>query len=144
MESGMRAVLAGVLYFGLVFALGFILGTLRVLVLEPRLGSTGAVLLELPVMLAAAWLLCGWLIHLVRVSPAIGARLAMGGTAFALLMLAELGVSILVFGRSPAEHLATYRSWSAILGLAAQIAFAAMPLVRREGPSSLGSGSAKA
>ncbi len=55
----MRAVLAGVLYFGLVFALGFILGTLRVLVLEPRLGSTGAVLLELPVMLAASWLLCG-------------------------------------------------------------------------------------
>ncbi len=140
----MRAVLAGVLYFGLVFVLGFILGTLRVLVLEPRLGSTGAVFLELPVMLAASWLLCGWLIGLLRVSPAIGARLTMGGTAFALLMLAELGVSILVFGRSPAEHLATYRSWGAILGLAAQIAFAAMPLVRREGPSSLGSGSAKA
>jgi hypothetical protein len=53
---------AGSTYFGLVLALGFALGTLRVLALAPYLGPTGAVLVELPIMLAASWVLCGWLI----------------------------------------------------------------------------------
>jgi hypothetical protein len=46
-------------------------------------------------------------------------------------MLAELGVSVFAFGRTPAEHLATYHSAGALLGLAAQIIFAAIPLFRR-------------
>lgn len=132
----MKAIIAGVSYFTLIFALGFALGAIRILVIAPRLGSTGAVFLEVPIMLTASWILCGWLVRRFRVSPVIGARLAMGITAFALLMLAELGVSVFVFDRSPAEHVATYLSWSAVPGLAAQIAFAAMPLFRREDPSS--------
>ena len=40
------------------------LGTVRVLVLAPRLRATEAVLLELPVMLAASWVVSGWLIRL--------------------------------------------------------------------------------
>ena len=38
---------------------------------------------------------------------------------FALLMLAELAVSVFGFGRTVAEHLATYRATGAQLGLAA-------------------------
>lgn len=129
----MRALAAGVLYFLTVFALGFALGVLRVLCIEPRLGSVGAVLFELPVMLSASWIVCGWLVRWLRLSPAIVDRLIMGGVAFALLMIAELAVSVLAFGRTPAEHLSTYRSLSALLGLAAQLAFAAMPLFSRRG-----------
>jgi hypothetical protein len=55
----------------------------------------------------------------------------MGIVAFILLMLAELGVSVLLFGRTLAEHLGTYHSVSALSGLTAQMAFAAMPLLRR-------------
>src|SRR5437879_6542893 len=40
-----------------VFAFGFVLGTIRVLVLAPLLGATGSVLLESPVILAASWIL---------------------------------------------------------------------------------------
>jgi hypothetical protein len=121
---------AGATYFGLVFALGFALGTLRVLALAPYLGPTGAVLVELPIMLAASWVLCGWLIARFAVPPVWADRLLMGGLAFALLIIAELGVSVLAFGRSVTEHLATYQEVAAQVGLAAQVAFAAFPLIR--------------
>lgn len=124
------AVAAGVAYFGIVFAVGFALGTLRVLVLAPRLGEPAAVLLELPLMLAVSWVACGWLLARFRVPPRRSHGLAMGAVAFALLMLGELSVSLALLGRSAAEHLAAYGTGSAALGLLAQLAFAAMPAVR--------------
>ncbi|KFG68209.1 hypothetical protein [Microvirga sp. BSC39] len=130
----MKAVIAGILYCAIVFALGFVLGTIRVLLVAPHLGETGAVLIELPIMLAASWAACGWVLRRLRVGSGLGERFAVGGVAFALLMMAELCVSVLAFGRTPAEHLATYRSASALLGLAAQLVFAAMPLLRRTKP----------
>jgi hypothetical protein len=126
------AVGAGVTYFAVVFAAGFALGTLRVLTLAPYLGDAGAVVIELPIMLAFSWLACGLILHRWRVPAGWRQRLAMGGVAFALLLAAELGVSVLAFGRTVAEHVATYRSWGAALGLAGQLAFAAMPLVRSD------------
>ncbi|MDX2144327.1 MAG: hypothetical protein SFV19_13310 [Rhodospirillaceae bacterium] len=125
-----NAAVAGSLYFAAVFALGFVLGTLRVLAIIPVLGETGAVVLELPIMLAASWAICGWLVKRHHVPAVTKDRLVMGGLAFALLMLAELGVSVLAFGRGVAEHFATYRALSAQLGLAAQVMFAAFPLIR--------------
>ncbi|WP_260436069.1 hypothetical protein [Burkholderia sp. Bp9143] len=37
------------------FAIGFALGTIRVLLLVSRLAETAAVLLEVPLLLAASW-----------------------------------------------------------------------------------------
>lgn len=68
--------------------------------------------------------------QVVAVAPAAGARLAMGGVAFALLMAAEMLVGVLLAGRSPAAHLALYREPSHALGLLAQIGFALMPLLQ--------------
>lgn len=118
---------AGLAYFALVFAAGFALGTARVLLLSPRLGETGAVFLELPVMLALSWLAAGWIAHRFAVPPDAAARLAMGGVAFLCLMAAETALSTLGFGRSMAEHLAGYAEPARAAGLAAQIAFALMP-----------------
>jgi hypothetical protein len=53
---------AGAVYFTIVFAVGFLLGTVRVLVLVPRVGETAAVMIELPIILAASWITCRWLI----------------------------------------------------------------------------------
>ena len=128
------AIRAGVSYFAIVFAIGFVLGTVRVLLLVPRLGETGGVLVELPVMLSTSWFVCGWLLGRFSVPREWRHRLAMGGVAFLLLMVAEFGLSVFAFGRSVAEHLGTYRSWGAALGLAAQVAFAAFPLVRTGSP----------
>ena len=55
-----QATKAGALYAIVVFSIGFILGTIRVLLLLPRLGETTAVIVEAPIMLAASWFVCRW------------------------------------------------------------------------------------
>ncbi len=123
-------ILAGISYFALVFALGFLLGTLRTLfVLDaPGAGRLRGVLIELPIMLGASWFLCRCVVRRFAVASTVAARAVMGGLAFALLLLAELVVGALLFGRTPGEHFALYREASHALGLAAQMAFALMPL----------------
>lgn len=120
---------AGIVYFLIVFAIGFVLGTIRVLFVMPQLGATAAVAIELPIMLALSWIACVWLVGRFQVPTEAGARLLMGVLAFALLMAGELGVSVFGFGRSAAQHFATYAGFEAQLGLGAQLLFAAFPLV---------------
>lgn len=130
-----RALSAGAAYFALVFALGFLLGTLRTLFVAdaPGVGRLTGVLIELPVMLVASWFLCRAVIRRLGVPHSFAARAAMGGLAFALLLGAELLVGMLLFGRSAGEHLALYREASYALGLAAQVAFGLMPLAPVDG-----------
>ena len=136
----MAALRAGLAYFAIVFAAGLVLGSLRVVVLAPRIGELGAVAVEVPVMLAVSWFTCARLLAWFEVGGSIIGRFHMGGVAFGLLTIAEIGVSIAAFGRSPAEHLAAYRSGGAILGGLAQIAFAAIPLVQLWWPGKTGDG----
>jgi hypothetical protein len=124
------AIGAGALYFAAVFALGFVLGVLRTLVLAPLTGPAVAVAVELPIILAFAWFASGRLVERLRVHAAPPERIAMGVVAFALLMVAELGLSITLGGRSLAGHLALYREPAHQLGLAGQLAFAAFPALR--------------
>jgi hypothetical protein len=127
-----RNISAGVAYFALVFALGFVLGTVRTLLVPdaPSGGRLLGVMIELPIMLAASWFLCGYVTRRLGVAARLGARATMGGVALALLLLAELLVGMLLFGRSAQEHFALYRDASYALGLAAQIGFALMPLLQ--------------
>jgi hypothetical protein len=126
------ALTAGVAYFAIVFTAGFALGAGRVLVLLPHLGEAVAIALELPVMLGISWFVCRWLIRRHSVPGRTVARAMMGASAFILLMGAEALVSVAAFGRSLGEHFAQYRSLTASLGLTAQLAFAAFPLLSAE------------
>jgi hypothetical protein len=131
-------VLAGGIYFAMVFALGFLFGTVRTLFVEdaPSTGRLLGVLIELPLMLVASWFLCGYVVRRWRVAPSVASRAVMGGVAFSLLLLAEFLVGALLFGRTAAQHLALYREASYALGLAAQVGFAVMPVIqlRRKAP----------
>jgi hypothetical protein len=118
---------AGCLYFFVVFAAGFLMGTLRVVAIEPPVGETAAVLFEMPVMLAIAWFASRSTVSWFSVPARLRPRLAMGGLAFALLLLAEIGVSVLAFQRTIAEHFEAYLAAPALLGLSGQIAFALFP-----------------
>ena len=118
---------AGTAYFAIAFTLGFALGSLRVLFVEPRLGPLGAVLVEMPIMLMASWVVCRWLIDRLSIrTPA--ARLAMGAWAYALLMASEFALATTLFGRPPAAYLQSLLSVAGLFGLATQIAFGAFPL----------------
>jgi hypothetical protein len=128
-----RIITAALAYFLTVFGLGFALGAMRVLFVIPRIGETAAVLLELPVMLAASWVAAGWCVRRFAVPPRISARLAMGLLAFALVMVAELGLAISLFGQTAGEHFAAYRHFTGAVGLAAQLGYASFPALRRDG-----------
>jgi ABC-type uncharacterized transport system permease subunit len=125
-----RILWAAIAYFAPVFAAGFVLGTLRVLVLAPWVGETIAVLAELPVMLALSWVACRWAAARFGVRATWAARLTMGGAAFALLGLAETALAVLAFGRPLSEHWTHYREMPALLGLAGQLAFAIFPALQ--------------
>lgn len=126
---------AGIAYFGLVFLLGMILGTIRILLLEPWVGEVTAVLIELPVMLAGSWIACGRLIGRFGVPPRPGSRLVMGGLAFLLLVAAELWLSLFAVGGTVAEHFRSYLEADHLLGLLGQLVFASFPLLSLRGAS---------
>lgn len=117
---------AAIAYWAVVFALGFVLGTIRVLWLAPMIGLLPATALELPVMLGASWFAADW----VLLKFAIGrpfAALLMGAMAFALLLAAEYALAAVLIGQSPPDWLAGLRESHALLGLAGQVVFALMP-----------------
>lgn len=128
-RAAFHPVKAGAAYFALVFALGFVLGTIRVLWLAPMVGETNAVLAELPVMLAASWFAARWLLGGSHAS--LSERAMMGALAFALLMGAELALGVLAFGESPRERLTGLTHMPGPIGLAGQIAFGLMPVLIR-------------
>ncbi len=121
------SMLAGLIYALIVFAIGSVIGTIRILVLAPRVGATAAVALELPVMLIASWLSCSWVVGHFEVAS----RLAMSVVAFVTLMVLELGLSVLIFHRSLREHVSAYATVPGRIGLAGQVVFAIFPILVR-------------
>lgn len=97
--------------------------------LVPQFGELYSGLIELPIILTAAWFICRWLVNRFALDNHRSARLLMGITAFLLLMMAEWVLSMALFGRSFDEHVLFYRSPHAILGMAGQVAFAVFPVL---------------
>ncbi len=124
------AVRAGFLYFALVFAVGFVLGTIRSLLLTPILGETFAILVELPAMLVLGWMISRDTISRLGVPREARAGVAMGVVAFVLLVAADALVDRLLAGRGLAEHFRAYEFAPGLLGLGAQILFALFPTLQ--------------
>jgi hypothetical protein len=118
---------AGTAYALIVFAIGFALGAIRVLVLVPHLGATTSVVLETPIMLAVSWKVSRWSTRWFNLQPDRRSRLLMGIVAFTVLMVAELGVAVFAFGESPALYVSGIGSIAGGIGFAAQICFAGFP-----------------
>lgn len=118
---------SGLAYGLTIFAVGFVFGTIRVLWLLPRVGEGTAVLLELPLMLIAVFLLARWAVRRWQVAALLGPRLTMGAVGFGVLMVCEVILSLTLFGNTLAEHLAQYRAPVALIGLAGQMVVVGMP-----------------
>ena len=132
-------VAAAIAYAGRVFGAGFVLGALRTMWLEPQVGALPAVAIELPLMLAISWLVCGRMLDRFAVPPALSARTVMGTLALMLLLLAEYALAR-GFGESSAAFLAGLATPAGTLGLAGQAFFGLMPLIRRSRASLTGEG----
>ena len=121
----MNVVKAALSYFGIVFGVGFLLGTIRVLAISPRIGSRAAELAEMPLMVGASILAALWTCRRFREHRA-GATIAIGLLALTLLVVAELAVGVVVrrqalgeilAGRDPVSA-AAYRASLAVFGAA--------------------------
>ncbi len=92
----------------------------------PRMG-VGLLELEVPLVLALSWVVAG---RVLARWPLRDKRPALALLAFALLMVLELATA-LAFGQSPAQFLTAMTTPAGALGLAGQIGFALIPLVRQ-------------
>lgn len=123
-----RGIIAPALaYFALVFGIGFLLGSIRVPFLVPRIGVRWAEILEAPFMAMACYLAAGFIVRRFEVPPTVAHRVAVGAVALSLLVCAELVLAALLQRVTPAEYIASRDPVSGPVYLALLGLFAAMP-----------------
>ncbi|MFM2306268.1 MAG: hypothetical protein RLZZ367_937 [Bacteroidota bacterium] len=113
-----------------IFAVGFVLGTIRTLLLAPRIGALAAVTAEVPVMLLIAWFYCRWLIHRLGINSNRAQLLAWGLLAFTLLTAIEFTVSVFAFGQTATQFIGNLLTPAGLLGLAGQFLFGLIPVIQ--------------
>jgi hypothetical protein len=123
-------VAAGAAYALLLLVAGTVFGFTRTFVLAPRLGEVAALAIELPTMLAIAWVAAGRLVRrLPRPTP--GARAMLTASAALVFFVGEIGLGWALLGQPPAAWAAGLARPAGLAGLAAQLAALAMPILRR-------------
>jgi hypothetical protein len=126
--------ITALVYFAVVFAAGFQLGTIRVLLLEPRIRAFVATLREAPFLLGAIVLAARW-------SPAATGLVAhqrklvpIGLVALALQLIAEVVLGVAMRGKSIREIPRHFLTPEGRIYAVMRVLFAAMPwLVQRAG-----------
>lgn len=125
----MQILKAAALYFLLVFGAGFVLGTVRVLVVVPQLGEQAAELLETPLMLVITVIAARWIVHHRLDSHRLPSALSVGCLALGIMLFAELAVGIWLRGMSVTEVFLDRDPVSGAAYYAALLLFAVMPAI---------------
>ncbi len=125
----MRIVKAGVIYFALVFAAGFVLGPIRILWVVPRLGTRTAELLETPIMLVVTIVAARWVVRRLAVSAGAASRLGMGCFALVLMLGAEFTVVLGLRGLTIRQYLSSRDPVSGTVYYIVLGVFAVMPML---------------
>jgi hypothetical protein len=87
---------AAIIYFAVVFGIGFVLGTIRVLWVVARLGVRNAELLEQPLMLIAVFLTAKWIGRRFGSGLSRLKILGVGFVALLILVVAEVAMVLLI------------------------------------------------
>ena len=116
----------GILYFTLVFGVGFVLGAVRVFWLVPRVEERVAELIEAPFMLAAILLSARFVVRRLP-SPKPSSHLGSGVFALAILLAVEFTVVLALRGLSMAEYLKTRDPIAGAVYVALLVLFALAP-----------------
>jgi hypothetical protein len=128
-----KTILAGCVYCAVVLGTGFVLGTIRVPLLVPRIGERWAELAEMPVMGAVIYFAAG---YILQHFPEVNARrrsLAVGFIALALAVCAELGLAAVLQRQTVAEYIGSRDRISGSVYLILLLVFALMPRLRCDG-----------
>jgi hypothetical protein len=121
-----KAGLLGLYYYLIVFTFAFLMGVARVLVVAPRLGPMAAVMIEVPILIAASLFVSR---YFLRNSVLTLLQLAlMGLTAIILTMASEALLAELLQGNSVAAWARSLATPLGLVGLVGQIIFALMPI----------------
>ena len=120
---------AGVSYFALVFAAGFVLGIIRTLWIVPRVGARTAELMETPIMFAVTVLAARWVARRLLLPPTVATRLGFGFVALGLLLITEFTVVLWLRGLTIREYLAGRDPVAGTAYLIMLVVFALMPLL---------------
>ncbi|HTX58881.1 MAG TPA: hypothetical protein VMH02_04320, partial [Verrucomicrobiae bacterium] len=120
MKRARPEIFGGAAFGAMVFAVGFVAGSLRLSLLTPRVGATAAVAIEIPFMVVAAWFVSRWAVRRFRVPATLGARVVMGLVGFSVLQGLELTLAALAFKGTPA-----------LIGVVAQFMVATFPVAQR-------------
>lgn len=132
MAEGSVALKAGTLYFAVVFAAGFILGTIRTLWVVPMAGARWAELMEAPVMVLISFLAARWVARRLSLPSKPTIRLAVGFLGLTLMLLAEFTFTLWLRGLTIREYWAGRDPVSGNVYFVALALFALMPLMVRK------------
>jgi hypothetical protein len=125
----MQILKAGALYFALVFGAGFVLGSIRVLWVVPRLGTRMAELMETPIMFMVTLVAARWIVRRHALPSTPSSRLGMGCVALGLLLVAEFTLVLWLRGLSLREYLASRDPVSGTVYYMMLGVFAILPLL---------------
>jgi hypothetical protein len=128
-QAAMQILKPGALYFGLVFGAGFVLGTIRTMLVIPRFGTRMAELMETPIMFVATILAARWVVRRLAVPGKVSRRLGMGCVGLGLMLVAEFTLVLWLRGLSVGEYLAGRDPVSGTVYYVMLGAFAIMPLL---------------
>ncbi len=124
-----RSLKPAVLYFALVLGTGFVLGSIRVPFVVPRLGERYAELLEMPIMFVAIVLAARHVVRRFTLSASPPLRLLVGFAALAMSIVAELLLAAWLQDRSVAQYIASRDPVSGSVYVGMLLLFALMPYI---------------
>ncbi|WP_167631497.1 hypothetical protein [Mariprofundus ferrooxydans] len=119
-------VIRGAVYFSLVFAVGFILGVIRVIWIVPQFGERASELMEAPLMLATTYVAARFVTRRFRALLVVDYFYS-GVVALLLLLTVEFSVVLGLRGLSISEYLADRDPVAGALYVMMLIIFAVMP-----------------
>ena len=129
----MKILTAALLYTAIVFAVGLLLGPIRVFWLEPAIGPVVAEICEAPFLLVAMVIASRWVPSVLRLRRDLVSLTLMGLGALAFQEGAELAVGVYLRGIKPSEQLANFATAPELIYAGLLIAFAAMPVLLNRG-----------
>ena len=128
-DAPTRTARAALAYFALVFGAGFILGSIRVSFLVPRLGERIAELIEMPFMLVVIVFAARFIVKRFSLPTAAPLRLSVGIVALALLLIAEILLNVALQRQTLDAYIASRDPVSGSVCLVMLMLFAVMPLI---------------